>query len=1127
MSVLELVAQETRRATRTGRVAGVLAPLAAATALLTAGAMGLARGRWLALPAIAPFAVWAAAIGGALVIGRLLLRRLRSRTDATAVARAIEEEQRLRRGALTGLLEIAAEGGAFVGRAADTLGTSLARVAAEPAPMHHRQLRRSAILSTVAFANVVALAGGTFARRADGWQALLNPVAAWKGTLLPALAVTDAPRRLPRGAAATFTISAVGRRAVQARWRLTGGGWRDTTLVVGRDGIAVVTLGPVDADLALLADDGRAESDTALVRVVDRPFLGDVTIRATYPAYLSRASERLEPDLPLRLPAGTRLAFEGHSSEPLARVALVADALRVPFRVAGTTFTGGWQPTRSAVFTWEAEGTQQAIEDLPAPLSVEVLEDSLPRIDILEPTGELLVGPGDRVGIEILAQDDHALTGVWLRRRTRDASGAIVDSARYRLSDAREAEWVGGAVQDMGNLDLGAGWKVEYVAVARDAAPGMREVESRPLVLRVPSTDEERKAAQEASDAAVAAANAAVQAQAKLAERTQTAAQSRTDRTATPNAGAQNPNAPQNAPQGVQPNAAAQPGSRAMNYEGAQQAKEIAEQQRELQERVSGLEEAAREMEDRLRAAGALDTALARQLQDAQRMLREAMTPEMQEALQRLEGASQELNADRTRQSLAELAQQQQRMREALEKSAQMLKRAALEGQMQTVGDQARELARAQQAFADSAQRQAQSDPREAEQLAQRTRDLSQQMEALRERLQREQAQTGATQSERAQEEARRSEAALQEAMRQAREAQRQPGGAAQQQAQQQARDAAQQAAQSMQQAAQSMQRAREGQVGEWKGELTDAIDQSVQEMLQLAREQEQLAQSAQQNPNDPNLRAQQAALQQGMEQAQQRLGEEARKSALVSPRTQQMMEQAQQRVQQATREAAQSQRGQASQSMQEAANAMRQAAAQLTRDRERANNAQSASGLPEMMQQMQQLAQQQGALNGQMQSLFPGAQGRPSQEQIDAANRGRARELARAQREVARALDEVADGDPTGRATEMAREARMLAQSLDQGVVDAATQARQERLFRRMLDAGRALEQEQRDESQRRESRAARGTARFTPPGGPARDKNAERYAVPTWEELRGLSAEERRLVIEYFRRLNAEKTP
>jgi hypothetical protein len=134
---------------------------------------------------------------------------------------------------------------------------------------------------------------------------------------------------------------------------------------------------------------------------------------------------------------------------------------------------------------------------------------------------------------------------------------------------------------------------------------------------------------------------------------------------------------------------------------------------------------------------------------------------------------------------------------------------------------------------------------------------------------------------------------------------------------------------------------------------------------------------------------------------------------------------------------------------------------------------------------------------------------------------------MARSQREVARQLDELSDSDPTGRAQELAREARMLAQAFDQGAVDPATQARQERLFRRMLDAGRSLEQEQRDETQRRESRAARGIERFTPPRGSARGAAATRYTVPSWEELRGLSADERRLVIEYFRRLNAEPRP
>ena len=104
-------------------------------------------------------------------------------------------------------------------------------------------------------------------------------------------------------------------------------------------------------------------------------------------------------------------------------------------------------------------------------------------------------------------------------------------------------------------------------------------------------------------------------------------------------------------------------------------------------------------------------------------------------------------------------------------------------------------------------------------------------------------------------------------------------------------------------------------------------------------------------------------------------------------------------------------------------------------------------------------------------------------------------------------------------------RFATELAQSLEQGVADPAVLERQQRLFRRMLDAGRALENDQTDESSRRESRPGDQSNPFVPPNAPASGKAALKYRVPEWNELRGLSPEERRLVIEYFRRLNGDK--
>ena len=456
MSVFEVVAREARRATRAVRIAEIALPAGVAAALLTAGAMWLARGRWLDLPAILPFAVWFVALVGAAVIAQRVQHRFASRARPAAIAEAIEDEQRLRRGALTGLLEVAGAGGAFVDRAAEKIGASLRDVSEVPAPAHRKQMRRVAFLSAFVLAQVLLLASTSWARRPDGWRALLSPVAAWRGTLLPALTLAEAPRVLPRGASATFGVQAEGRRAVTMHWRLTGGAWRDSLVTVDGSGRASLTLAVVDADLAFVAGDGRSLSDTALVRVVDRPFLGDVTVRATYPAYLARTTERLAADAPIRIPAGTRLVIDGHASEELAAVQLTGPT-RIALTTEGTTFSGAMTPRASGSWTWTARGTQSEIADLPTALEIEVLEDSVPHVEILEPTGEVLAGAGDRVGIEILAQDDHALSGVWLRRWIVHPDGKATEPVEVRLSDAREGEWLGGVIQELAGLDLDAG----------------------------------------------------------------------------------------------------------------------------------------------------------------------------------------------------------------------------------------------------------------------------------------------------------------------------------------------------------------------------------------------------------------------------------------------------------------------------------------------------------------------------------------------------------------------------------------------------------------------------------------------------------------------------------------------
>ena len=1122
MTIFELIARERARVAQLVRAEAWTRATVALVAALTFGALLLGGSRWIALPRIVPFVIWAVAIAAAAFLVHRGAGALRRVAASAAIADAVEHEQKMRRGAVRGIIELSDDTSAFVARAAQRLGDRLATRGNALAPELRRGLRRGALAGVAVLVPVVLIATFVAARRPDGFRALAHPVDAWRGALLPRLQISDAPSRALRGSTLKLTVRASGRSTVSLRRRTTGNAWVETALAVS-NGTVSTELGPLDADLTLVASDGRAVSDTVVVRVVDRPFLGDVAVRATYPAYLHHASETLPGDAPIRVPKGTELAIEGHASETLASVWLVQERDSIRLAPAERRFSGRFTPAASGSWAWSARGASAAIADVPPPLSVEVVPDSAPVAEILQPASDSLVLPTAKIEMQLLASDDHGLQSVTLRTWRVSRDGKALPANAQKLAGGGLPDWAGVVSLDLGAWSLDPGDAVHVQLIARDESPAGQEGMSRELILRVPANDEQRSAARAAGDSAAARAASAAKAQAGLQQRTSDAARAAK---ASGQAGGGKPGDP-------------------MKYEGAQQAKALAAEQKEMASRVQQLQQASKALEDRLRAAGALDTNLSAQLREAQKLLREALTPEMLDALKKLDNSAQQLSGDQARQSLQQLVEQQKKMREALEKSAEILKRAALEGAMQTLKDEAAELAKAERARGDSAK--SQQMPDEARRLQQRTDQLTKDIEALKERLKQENADPAARKADEALKDAEQAKDALaqqpstggaqgqqqknQQSGQQGGQqgAQGKPGGQpqpGQQGSPQGGAQAANQAADAMERASQALGEGRKQQVDEWKQELTGELDQSLQEMLQLAREQDGLADKAKKNPTDPNLRGEESALQQGVAKASERLGSQAKRSALVSPRSTRAMSEAEQKVAQAARDAGDPRTAsQAPQSMTDAANALRQTAAALARDRERAGASKSASGLPELLAQLQALAQQQGSLNGQMQSLVQQAGAQRGGQGVSPDMQASARSMAKTQRDVANQLDEVGDADASGRAAELAREARQLAQTLEQGAVDPTVLERQQRLFRRMLDAGHTLENDQKEESGKRESRPGDQNNPFLPQGAAAAGKAALKYRVPEWNELRGLSADERRLVIEYFRRLNGDK--
>ena len=133
--------------------------------------------------------------------------------------------------------------------------------------------------------------------------------------------------------------------------------------------------------------------------------------------------------------------------------------------------------------------------------------------------------------------------------------------------------------------------------------------------------------------------------------------------------------------------------------------------------------------------------------------------------------------------------------------------------------------------------------------------------------------------------------------------------------------------------------------------------------------------------------------------------------------------------------------------------------------------------------------------------------------------------ELAAGQESIASDLGDLAEqpgseDETLGDLEQMAQEAEALAQAMAEGRLTPETVRRQERLFHRLLDAGRSLEREEFSEERESEEPGAfeRGEIMPLTPD----QLGALRYQLPDLDQLQRLSPAVRQLVIQYFERLN-----
>ena len=1143
-SVAAAVARVRGHLARRVRLAAVLWAAAAVAgvlvlAWLVAGPEGWAQGT------PAPLLLDALALGLAAAAAAAAWAAPRRWLGESRVARAMEEASGLDAGSVEGALQlsrslppgVSASLAAYgEGRVARRLDGPDARLAGGLGVAAGRWVRRGtaglALLAPVA----VLMAVASPERATGAWRGLGSPLGLLTRPVLPPLEVTPGDVEVLRGRPLDVTVRAPGRSEVTFSWRAAGDVPGERTVATAGGG-ARFRFDEVSAEIVyrVSAPDG-ARSREFRITPVDPLLVSDLTLELTFPPHTGRPDEDYRGDAPpLSVPAGTRIVVDGRASRRLgaARLEREADGARVELSADGRAFTGAWTPRETGLYLWRFEDEDgAAAEIVPGPLDLTVIPDSAPAVRFAFPGRDTVLPLDLRQPLVIESRDDHGLGTLELVAFRVTSLGERKAPVTQRLALGGSRAALARPLLDLSDWGLLPGDTVRYYARVVDNAPNPGEAQTREFLLRMPAASEMRRDAQERMEAMAERLQ-------ELAERAEAAGEQARDMER--RAAAERPRPGEQARPGGQP-----PPGEGPDFQERQELQRALEEQESMLAQVDSARRELEALAEAMREAGAADPDLQRDLRELQELMEETAPGEMRARLEEMAQRLGEPEGQRAEEALRQLTEEQEAFRERLEQSLERLRRAAVEQDFRATRAEAEELAREEAALADALEEGDQPELRaeQQERLQTEAEALQDRVERLEERLGElgeEDAREGVS---RADERTREAREAMEEAARRAqeqagqepREGQpRQPGQpqAGQPQAGQQGQpkpgaEEARQASEGLQAAAQELRDAQQQMAEQKARRAQEALRQTAEDALALARRQGEI-QEAMQSP-DPDrmaeLRGDEAALQQGLramaENLQASAGEAMDPSAMRQMSGQ--MGRAMQAIQE-TVEALEGQRG-GTPSPRGAAEAAvdalnRLALSALAGAQAMAEGGQGAGQQgQEAQERLEQLAQQQGSLNNQAGQVMPMQLGQQAQSQ-------QMQQLAEGQQQVAGQLGEMAQepGTPEqalGDLQALADEAAALAEQLRGGRLDGETRERQERLFHRLLDAGRSLENEEVSEERESTAAGAFDAADVTPLDPSA--LGGLPFGLPDAAALQRLSPAQRQLVLQYFERLNRE---
>ncbi len=806
-----------------------------------------------------------------------------------------------------------------------------------------------------------------------------------------------------------------------------------------------------------------------------------------YPAYTRLEEVRDIDGGDIVAIAGTSTALHVESSLPLSTAEIVFDdSTASTARIDGSFALVNLIVKQNRRYTIVLRETHGITSTNPVEYRVVALQDHPPEIRLLRPGKDTELGENMRVPLFVEARDDFGVARIEIRYRLNDDEAA--EALPFPLDAMGDGELTQTYVWDLSGLDLLPGDRVVFRLRAYDnntlSGPGKSETPD--FTIRFPSLLEIHRQAQRAQEEGLERMAAIQEGGEAVRERLEEIAHRVLK-------------------------------ERQMQWQHGKELETAIDDQATAAEQLEKVSEKLEETLDRLQQSGLLGDETLQKLNQIQELLSEIETPGLKEAMEELRGAMQRVDPEAVEDALKAFRAEQEGFQQSLERTIALLQQLRKEQALEA-------LVRALEALSEDQRRVVDNigDERAPSSLAGQQDAIERRADSFEDELAlTAEKMTGYPKAanELGRLADRFEEQRISERMRLVSRDLRK--GAARS-----ARTRGARITGDLDRFAKELKAARQAFVGRRKEALTRQLDQLTHNLLGLSAAQEQTVRKAGEisRDSDPTaLAIEQARILAGATRLANHLMEAAHRTYFVTPETGAALGRALDRIRETAGHILAGAVSRATGSGQDAMGALNDAALALRRVVKDIAAAASSVGFEEMLQRMQELADQQAGLNARSESMFNSR--RPSEE-----GNGQQLTLARMaarQRAIQQALREIRQqmgsrrqallGDLDNIASEM----EAVIQEMKNRNAGSRTMERLRRILARLLDAQRSIQE--RGRSKERHARRGSDLAYQGPGSLPPNLGEADN---PLRDRLRealdaGFATEYQRLIRRYFEAL------